>query len=206
MLWRVAARSACGYRRCRESGSAAFAGRPRGGVVTQRTANPCTPVRFRAWPPTQIRYVMSVSFAEWSSLLPTARRMIGKSNEIVGESDAAWLVACGPRRRAACADILMTLKPAMKRLLPGARGGICNIGFWRSRDPSPTEAALPRSCQIFPAAKAIMPKRRRARSPGRRMPLRRGSNSREGRAAACPNRRAVTWRSGQPSKRHSVGG
>jgi hypothetical protein len=25
--------------------------RPRGGVVTQRTANPRTPVRFRAWPP-----------------------------------------------------------------------------------------------------------------------------------------------------------
>ena len=24
---------------------------PRGGVVTQRTANPCTPVQFRAWPP-----------------------------------------------------------------------------------------------------------------------------------------------------------
>ncbi len=24
---------------------------PRGGVVTQRIANPCTPVRFRAWPP-----------------------------------------------------------------------------------------------------------------------------------------------------------
>ena len=28
--------------------------RPRGGVVTQRTANPCTPVRFRARPPTLI--------------------------------------------------------------------------------------------------------------------------------------------------------
>lgn len=26
--------------------------RPRGGVVTQRTANPRTPVQFRAWPPT----------------------------------------------------------------------------------------------------------------------------------------------------------
>ncbi len=26
-------------------------GRPRGGVVTRRTANPFTPVRFRAWPP-----------------------------------------------------------------------------------------------------------------------------------------------------------
>src|SRR3990167_9762870 len=26
-------------------------GRPRGGVVTQRTANPCPPVRFRARPP-----------------------------------------------------------------------------------------------------------------------------------------------------------
>jgi hypothetical protein len=25
--------------------------RPRGGVVTQRTANPRTPVQFRAWPP-----------------------------------------------------------------------------------------------------------------------------------------------------------
>src|SRR3954462_10567117 len=25
---------------------------PRGGVVTQRTANPRTPVQFRAWPPT----------------------------------------------------------------------------------------------------------------------------------------------------------
>ena len=28
-----------------------LSGRPRGGVVTQRTANPCTPVRFRARPP-----------------------------------------------------------------------------------------------------------------------------------------------------------
>src|SRR5215210_4114175 len=28
-------------------------GRPRGGVVTQRTANPCTPVRFRARPPSK---------------------------------------------------------------------------------------------------------------------------------------------------------
>ncbi len=25
--------------------------RPHGGVVTQRIANPCTPVRFRVWPP-----------------------------------------------------------------------------------------------------------------------------------------------------------
>ncbi len=24
---------------------------PRGGMVTQRTANPCIPVRFWAWPP-----------------------------------------------------------------------------------------------------------------------------------------------------------
>jgi hypothetical protein len=31
-------------------------GWPRGGVVTQRTANPYTPVRFRAWPP-----ILSVS-------------------------------------------------------------------------------------------------------------------------------------------------
>src|SRR5580704_11542136 len=29
--------------------------RPRGGVVTQRSAKPCTPVQFRAWPPTFAR-------------------------------------------------------------------------------------------------------------------------------------------------------
>src|SRR5262249_3557133 len=36
---------------------------PRGGVVTQRTANPCTPVRFRPWPPilsaTGVRHFVS---------------------------------------------------------------------------------------------------------------------------------------------------
>jgi hypothetical protein len=35
---------------CQPSGQRP-ASRPRGGVVTQRTANPCTPVRFRARPP-----------------------------------------------------------------------------------------------------------------------------------------------------------
>ena len=29
--------------------------RPRGGVVTQRPAKPCTPVRVRAWPPKKKR-------------------------------------------------------------------------------------------------------------------------------------------------------
>src|SRR5689334_16739675 len=32
----------------------AIRGRPRGGVVTQRSAKPCTPVQFRAWPPASI--------------------------------------------------------------------------------------------------------------------------------------------------------
>ena len=34
--------------------------RPRGGVVTQRTANPCTPVRFRARPPLSIFQIRCV--------------------------------------------------------------------------------------------------------------------------------------------------
>jgi hypothetical protein len=36
---------------CYPLASRARASRPRGGVATQRTANPCTPVRFRARPP-----------------------------------------------------------------------------------------------------------------------------------------------------------
>ena len=39
--------------RTRRPGAPVGANGPRGGVVTQRTANPYTPVRFRAWPPTQ---------------------------------------------------------------------------------------------------------------------------------------------------------
>ena len=30
--------------------------RPRGGVVTQRSAKPCTPVQFRTWPPPHLRF------------------------------------------------------------------------------------------------------------------------------------------------------
>eukprot|EP01036_Dinobryon_divergens_P043901 gene43902-58529_t len=52
LAWQLRRGPAYGYsgpsgRRCGVS----VRGRPRGGVVTQRTANPCTPVRFRAWPP-----------------------------------------------------------------------------------------------------------------------------------------------------------
>jgi hypothetical protein len=31
--------------------------RPRGGVVTQRSAKPCTPVQFRAWPPQSLSLI-----------------------------------------------------------------------------------------------------------------------------------------------------
>ena len=34
--------------------------RPRGGVVTHRTANPRTPVRFRAWPPLKIKHLAKI--------------------------------------------------------------------------------------------------------------------------------------------------
>ena len=36
--------------------------RPRGGVVTQRTANPCTPVRFRARPPLSLNQIRQPAF------------------------------------------------------------------------------------------------------------------------------------------------
>jgi hypothetical protein len=39
--------------------------RPRGGVVTQRTANPRTPVQFRAWPPIlKVPAVVTTAFLE----------------------------------------------------------------------------------------------------------------------------------------------
>src|SRR5450631_932096 len=51
---------------------------PRGGVVTQRSAKPCTPVQFRTWPPHQpidsYRYFYSASVlkkAIATVLLPT---------------------------------------------------------------------------------------------------------------------------------------
>ena len=34
--------------------------RPHGGVVTQRIANPCTPVRFRMWPPIFFLYFIKI--------------------------------------------------------------------------------------------------------------------------------------------------
>ena len=40
---------------------------PRGGVVTQRIANPCTPVRFRAWPPQSQNTLISTGESAWHS-------------------------------------------------------------------------------------------------------------------------------------------
>ena len=36
---------------------------PRGGVVTQRSAKPCTPVQFWSWPPSNLLKFQSISFA-----------------------------------------------------------------------------------------------------------------------------------------------
>src|SRR5690606_19488164 len=52
--------------------------RPRGGVVTQRTANPRTPVRFRPWPP-QIQQNQSYHPRRTSSLRDE-RRTSGRKN------------------------------------------------------------------------------------------------------------------------------
>src|SRR6185436_4877395 len=38
---------------------------PRGGVVTQRTANPRTPVQFRAWPPPAFAEASAGEAFEW---------------------------------------------------------------------------------------------------------------------------------------------
>jgi hypothetical protein len=46
---------------------------PRGGVVTQRSAKPCTPVQFRAWPPPSSQWV-SANLRGW---LPRAGSVLG---------------------------------------------------------------------------------------------------------------------------------
>ena len=63
-----------GVGRRRAVRSARLSTRPRGGVVTQRTANPRTPVRFRAWPPPS----SLVTAAQ--SLLPSQRGAFGNWN------------------------------------------------------------------------------------------------------------------------------
>ena len=68
------------------SGIGASLRRPRGGVVTQRTANPCTPVRFRARPPPSRHSSISAPF---------------------GPRAAVWVPRSGVRRpfRSACVSL-----------------------------------------------------------------------------------------------------
>lgn len=56
--------------------------RPRGGVVTQRTANPCTPVQFRARPPNNYHNHLALIFF----VVPMAANL---SEWLVGDSGAA---------------------------------------------------------------------------------------------------------------------
>ena len=82
-------------------------GWPRGGVVTQRTANPCTPVRFRARPPApgqelklweprgQSKTVIKVP--SWiSTLYPTSGVSIYQLVEIVVRDGSRWTHAIRP--------------------------------------------------------------------------------------------------------------
>ena len=65
------------FRACRNKAS-----RPRGGVVTQRTANPRTPVQFRAWPPA-LTNKMGLSEKNGAR---TARIRASRSGQKLGQS------------------------------------------------------------------------------------------------------------------------
>src|SRR6185295_16317161 len=58
---------------------------PRGGVVTQRTANPRTPVQFRAWPPTFAPSALRLA----DRLIPAKVARRGSRERRAAESEAA---------------------------------------------------------------------------------------------------------------------
>ena len=80
--------------------------RPRGGVVTQRSAKPCTPVQFRTWPPTSTCNINWLPKGEPHSL--QARSPSGVSH---GVSKGSPLAAPGPQ--------------GPQTASPGAANGIC---------------------------------------------------------------------------------
>src|SRR6185369_10208157 len=91
---------------------------PRGGVVTQRIANPCIPVRFRTWPPTLLPSSDDTPARQAvpAALVLTRDPAIGPV-EMASRAGAGVAVAVGERPRSA--------PPVAGCCLP------CRRGIWR---------------------------------------------------------------------------
>src|SRR5881628_3331780 len=103
---------------------------PRGGVVTQRSAKPCTPVQFRSWPPAPA-FQISDFFASYINGLP---RSVEKSrNPACHPKSAGCIPALGKRKQ----------RPSQLVVVRGQRGGIehqrqileCRARVRRNRKP-----------------------------------------------------------------------
>ena len=115
--FRLRRAAACGYTPAEEHASGGAPGRPRGGVVTQRTANPCTPVRFRARPPK----FHSADFAALSSI------SIAVAPPLVLRRGRTLSCVRGTNRPVRCS-------PADFRVVPGG-GGRSGKGFKARMSP-----------------------------------------------------------------------
>jgi glycine/serine hydroxymethyltransferase len=96
--------------------------RPRGGVVTQRSAKPFTPVQFRAWPPIFARE----NSADRCAAKAGATRLAASPAFKVG---SALLYALARERAASFPGSSAVEQPAVNRLVAGsnpARGAKTN--------------------------------------------------------------------------------
>src|SRR4029079_2783343 len=84
---------------------------PRGGVVTQRTANPRTPVQFRAWPPTFAPSALRL--ASHPDSAKVARRSLGEAGRFAKQ--AGFVIAPLPFPGSSVVE-----QPAVNRLVAGS--------------------------------------------------------------------------------------
>jgi hypothetical protein len=126
-------------------------GRPRGGVVTQRTANPRTPVQFRAWPPP-----FPSSMAIWPSALQGLNPfVIGRSRSLrrvfpgssVVEQPAVNRLVAGSNPARGATVIQRVQAGARPNNASGRLAGASAAPWRRAREAFPTPAGrIPGRC------------------------------------------------------------
>jgi hypothetical protein len=129
---------------------------PRGGVVTQRTANPCTPVRFRAWPPSYSSYSHKTRLFRCARHRRIARRMRSASAQNrLTNSSTVWRAGRFGRSADArfCKRDPSRARPATKQMSKGraerpllleALGILrCRSGRYRPSPPSYSLTSAP---------------------------------------------------------------
>jgi hypothetical protein len=158
---------------------------PRGGVVTQRSAKPCTPVQFRAWPPD------AASGRTCEPNLPERR-------------ERAWRSACDLLRGTALTDTRLfrgssaVEQPAVNRLVVGSnptRGAsafCANISIRLGKRRRACSPPCPRATRLRSTGLMRAPRSRCLHTTRRSSRLRGGS--RASRRCTTLTLRAIGWR------------